>query len=200
MDEPHTQNVQLQKVQGLTVAELDRMTTKIGEAFAAEKGGMAEIIDRKSYAEYMKIAAEIGYESGYLYTLDHKGYIIFYPKTHPIPLRFHFRMAGKVLKRIKFATLCKYFSGISGWIGYEKLYRKENYLVVFMIAVPLEYQGQGRMKPLISHAFAEAEKAGIPCVLDTDTELKKEKYIRCGMHLKNEQRLKSGVTVFVLEK
>ncbi len=200
MSEMLTQINPLQKIQGLSAAELDRVTTQIGDAFAAEKGGMAEIIDRKSYAEYMKIAAEIGYESGYLYTLDYKGYIIFYPKMHPIPLRYHFRMAGKVLKRLKFSTLCKYFSGISGWVGYEKLYKKDNYLVVFMIAVPLEYQGQGRMKPLLSFAFAEAEKLGVQCVLDTDTQLKKDKYIRCGMHLKHEQRLKSGVTVYVLER
>lgn len=190
---------ELHRVTNLSKQELDRISTEIGNAFAAERGGMAELLDRKSYAEYMKIAAEIGYESGHLYTIDEKGYIIFYSKDNAIPLRYHFRMAVKVLRRIKFSEVRKFLQGMSGWIGYEKLYKNENYVVVFMVAVPKEYQGQGRLRPLLSFAFAEAEKRGVPCVLDTDTELKKNKYLHCGMSLKHEQQLKSGVTVYVLE-
>ena len=190
----------LVKVENLTKEQLEHIPTQIGEAFAAEKGGITGIISHHTLREYIKIATEIAYESGYLYTIDYKGYIVFYPKNKKIPLRYHFKMAYKVLKRIPFSEVCKYIKGISGWIGYEKIYRKQDYIAVFMLAIPLEFQGQGRMKPLLSHAFAEAEKKGVPCVLDTDTELKQDKYIKCGMHLKRKQLLKSGISVYVMER
>ncbi|MDO4651003.1 MAG: hypothetical protein Q4B26_20385, partial [Eubacteriales bacterium] len=121
-------------------------------------------------------------------------------KNKKIPLRYHFKMAWKVLKRIPFQDVRSYMNALSGWTGYEKIYKNEDYVVVFMIAVPLEYQGQGRMKPLLSCAFETAEQMGVRCVLDTDTELKQDKYIRCGMYLKKKVPLKSGVNVYVMEK
>lgn len=50
-----------------------------------------------------------------------------------------------------------------------------------MVVVLREYQGKGYMKKILEHPFSEAAREGIPCVLDTDTELKVTKYTKCGM-------------------
>ena len=48
------------------------------------------------------------------------------------------------------------------------------------------------MHRVLEQPFAEAEEKNIPCVLDTDTPLKVKKYIRWGMELAGEKKLKAG--------
>lgn len=55
------------------------------------------------------------------------------------------------------------------------------------------------MKKVLEHPFAEADQAGIPCVLDTDTKLKREKYTKCGMRNTGEKKLKSGQYLYTME-
>lgn len=87
----------------------------------------------------------------------------------------------------------------SGGEQYAKLFRKEkNYIVVSMVVVLREFQGKGFMHKVLEQPFAEAGKKHIFCVLDTDTPLKVEKYIRCGMKLAGEKKLRHGISLYTM--
>lgn len=82
---------------------------------------------------------------------------------------------------------------------YAKIFRKEtDYIAVSMIVVLCEFQGKGFMHSVLKQPFAEAESEGIPCVLDTDTPLKVKKYIRCGMELCGEKKIKQDVSLYTM--
>ena len=68
-----------------------------------------------------------------------------------------------------------------------------------MVMVLKEYQGKGYMHKILEHPFQEARSQGIPCVLDTDTLLKVEKYKRCGMKKVGMKKLKSGQYLYTME-
>ena len=87
----------------------------------------------------------------------------------------------------------------SGGEQYAKIFKKEqNYIVVSMVVVLREFQGKGFMHRVLEQPFAEAEEKNIPCVLDTDTPLKVKKYIRCGMELAGEKKLKAGFSLYTM--
>ena len=71
---------------------------------------------------------------------------------------------------------------------------------VFLLAVRKEYQGQGHFRAMLAEPFALAEKRGTVCVLDTDAQAKAEKYCHVGMHIVEQKRQKSGITMYALEK
>lgn len=87
----------------------------------------------------------------------------------------------------------------SGDEQYTKIFRKEkNYIAVSMVVVLREFQGKGFMHKVLAQPFDEARKKNIPCVLDTDTPVKVEKYIRCGMKLVGEKKLRHGVSLYTM--
>lgn len=190
----------LQRLTNLTKDQLDRIESEIGDAFAQEDGGMAAVLGDRLLSAYIKICVEIYYLSGKLYTFDHTGYVCYFEKEHPIKLKYHFMMAGMMFKRLGFKNVNKVMKALKGWLGYQRIYKDQNYLVLELIAIPTKYQGQKRMKPLMNAVFDEAKRSNIPCVLDTDTALKMNKYVSCGMRLKKETTIASGITVYVLEK
>ncbi|MCM1561562.1 MAG: hypothetical protein NC123_18800 [Butyrivibrio sp.] len=87
----------------------------------------------------------------------------------------------------------------SGGEQYAKIFKKErNYIAVSMVVVLREFQGKGFMHKVLEQPFAEAKEKNIPCVLDTDTPLKVEKYIRCGMELAGEKKLRHGGSLYAM--
>lgn len=54
------------------------------------------------------------------------------------------------------------------------------------------------MHKVLEQPFAEATSKGVPCVLDTDTSLKVRKYIRCGMELCGEKKVKQGISLYTM--
>lgn len=87
----------------------------------------------------------------------------------------------------------------SGGEQYAKIFRKgPDYITVSMVIVLWEFQEKGFMHKVLEQPFAEAASKGIPCVLDTDTPLKVKKYIRCGMELCGEKKLKNGLSLYTL--
>ncbi|MCC8103327.1 MAG: N-acetyltransferase, partial [Clostridiales bacterium] len=83
---------------------------------------------------------------------------------------------------------------------YEKIYQKEpDYVVISMVAVRREFQGQGFLHVLLEEPFRIAQVRKNPCVLDTDTELKVKKYVSCGMKKTAETPIKGGGTMYTME-
>lgn len=50
-----------------------------------------------------------------------------------------------------------------------------------MLVVTKKYQGQGYMRQLMNIAYNAADKYGVPCILDTDGENKRDKSCHLGM-------------------
>ncbi len=192
----------LVKLEHLDKTERLKITRSIGEAFASEKGGICDAVSSTYLVQkYMEIASEMAYRSGCLYTIDHTGYVAFYTKNNKPKLRYHFWMAYQMLKEIGYHNTMHIMDAMKGWIGYEKVYEAEsNYLILNMLVIPICYQGQGRMKTILQEVFRIADDYHLKCVLDTDTKLKKDKYLACGMKLVKTTRLDSGMHVYVLEK
>ncbi|WP_373212534.1 hypothetical protein [Ruminococcus sp. 5_1_39BFAA] len=54
------------------------------------------------------------------------------------------------------------------------------------------------MRALISNVFELADQKGLPCILTTDAELKKDKYVHLGMELVNTRKVDDGAYLYDL--
>lgn len=59
--------------------------------------------------------------------------------------------------------------------------KKKRFVKVEMLVVIKKYQGQGYMRQLMNIAYNAADKYGVPCILDTDGENKRDKSCHLGM-------------------
>ena len=179
----------MQKVSNMTKEELAHYGTLIGEAFAAEGDGIATTAPREDIIKAFEIMTEYFYNSGVLYTTsdNHEGFLAYWRKSTKIKLKPALHMVGRMLREMSFRSV-RIVAGSSEEL-YAKVYKKEkDYVAVSMVVVMREYQGKGYM-----------EREGIPCVLDTDTELKVAKYTKCGMKNTAKKQLKSGQYLYTME-
>ena len=178
----------MQKVNSMTKEELAHYGTLIGEAFAAEGDGIATTAPREDIIKAFEIMTEYFYNSGVLYTTsdNHEGFLAYWRKSTKIKLKPALHMVGRMLREMSFRSV-RIVAGSSEEL-YAKVYKKEkDYVAVSMVVVLREYP------------FSEAAREGIPCVLDTDTELKVAKYTKCGMKNTAKKQLKSGQYLYTME-
>jgi predicted GNAT family acetyltransferase len=190
----------MQKVEHMTKEELVKYGTLIGEAFVLEGDGIATTAPKEDIVKAFEIMTEYFYKSGVLYTTsdDHEGFLAYWRKNTKVKIKPMLHMIFRMLREMSFKGVMAVASS-SGEL-YAKLYKKEkDYVAVSMVVVLREFQGKGYMKKVLEHPFAEADQAGIPCVLDTDTKLKREKYTKCGMRNTGEKKLKSGQYLYTME-
>lgn len=199
MRETRGLGIRLKKIENKSKEEIAKIGRKIGEAFAVEKGGIVTMLTREQAVKAFEIMIECYYRAGVLYTTSEKGegYLAYWRKREKPAM-------GPVLRMIK-RFLCelppKAWIAVaeSGGEQYAKIFRKEpDYIVVSMVVVLREFQGKGFMHRVLEQPFAEAASKGIPCVLDTDTSLKVKKYIRCGMELCGEKKIKNGISLYTM--
>ena len=77
---------------------------------------------------------------------------------------------------------------------------KKPYIFVGMVCVREEYQHQGYLRKLLEPVFSEADRLGVPVVLDTDARSKCEKYMHLGMELAGTRDLGAHGTLYDLIK
>ena len=143
---------------------------------------------------------EYFYKEGVLYTTSdqHEGFLAYWHKKTKLKIKPAIHMVFRMLREMTFSGVMAVASS-SGEL-YAKLYKKEkDYVAVSMVVVLREYQGKGYMKKVLAHPFQEAAEAGIPCVLDTDTQLKVTKYTKCGMKNTGKKKIKSGQYLYTME-
>ncbi|MCM1497043.1 MAG: N-acetyltransferase [Clostridium sp.] len=187
------------KVENKSQEEIAGIGRKIGEAFAAEKAGIATIITEEQVVKAFEIMTDYFYREGVLYATSKtgEGYLAYWEKK----TKFAAAPALHMVKRFLCELPLKASIAVaqSGGEQYAKLFKKEkNYIAVSMVVVLREFQGKGFMHKVLEQPFAEAEKKNIPCVLDTDTPLKVQKYIRCGMKLAGEKKLRHGISLYTM--
>ena len=189
------------KVENRSKEEIAEIGRKIGEAFAAEKAGIATLLTEEQIVKAFEIMTDCYYRVGVLYTTSEagEGYLAYWEKkakpTIGPGLILH--MIKRFLSELPLKAVLTMVQ--SGDEQYAKIFKKEpNYIAVSMVVVLREFQGKGFMHRVLEQPFAEAEKKNIPCVLDTDTPLKVKKYIRCGMEMAGEKKLKAGVSLYTM--
>ncbi|MCM1062139.1 MAG: N-acetyltransferase [Eubacterium sp.] len=166
------------KVENKTESEIAAIGRKIGEAFAAEKGGIAGTVTKEQVVKFFEIMTECYFRAGVLYAVSERGegYLAYWEKNSKPALRHSLHMIKRILRELPLKA-CIAFAQSSGGLS-EKLFKKEkNYVMVSMVVVLREFQGRGFMRKVLELPFSEAEKKNIYCVLDTDTPLKVKKYM-----------------------
>ncbi|MCD7775351.1 MAG: N-acetyltransferase [Clostridiales bacterium] len=189
----------------LTHEEVKSIGGKIGEAFYDEGEGAFTRLDRADAIKVLEIMTECYYRMGVLYaSSEHmEGYIAYWRKCEAKEwgvkmARASLHMTWRFLREIPIGSLKKLLPVLGN--PYEKIYKKEkDYMVISMVAVCREFQGRGFLRVLLEEPFIAAKSRNIPCVLDTDTELKMKKYISCGMRKAAETPIKGGGTMYTME-
>ncbi len=190
------------KVQNIDKTKLDEIGKTIGEAFMAEPGVLVQGFTYEDGIAYFSVITEICYNSGCLYSISerHEGFVAYWTKKSKPSLKHQFSMLFKLLSRVKMRALIGMIKALKGWKGYEETYKHEqDYVAIFMLVVTKAFQGQGHMRTLLSAPFALAKKNNIPCVLDTDSKVKAQKYEKCGMKI-IKRSSDDDIAMFIMQK
>ncbi len=190
----------------LTDEEIKAIGRRIGGAFYDEGEGLFTRLNREDAITALEVMTECYYRLGVLYTTSEQqeGYLAYWRKDEAKAwgvkmVRVSLHMAWLFLREIPFGSLKKLLPLMNN--PYEKIYQKEpDYVVISMVAVRREFQGQGFLHVLLEEPFRIARERKIPCVLDTDTELKVKKYVSCGMKKTAETSIKGGGTMYTMER
>ncbi|MCD8107101.1 MAG: N-acetyltransferase [Oscillospiraceae bacterium] len=193
------------RLTNLTDEEIKVIGRRIGEAFYDEGEGAFTRLDREDAITVLEIMTECYYRLGVLYATSERqeGYLAYWRKGEAKEwgmkmVRESLHMSWRFLRELSLRSLKKLIPLMSN--PYEKIYQKEpDYVVVSMVAVRREFQGQGFLHVLLEEPFHIARERDIPCVLDTDTELKVKKYISCGMKKVAETPIKGGGMIYTME-
>ncbi|MCD8006568.1 MAG: N-acetyltransferase [Oscillospiraceae bacterium] len=194
------------RLTNLNDEEIRAIGRQIGEAFYDEGEGAFTRLDREDAITVLEIMTECYYRLGVLYATSERqeGYLAYWRKDEAKKwgmkmVRESLHMSWRFLRELSLSSLKKLIPLMSN--PYEKIYQKEpDYVVVSMVAVRREFQGQGFLHVLLEEPFRIANERNIPCVLDTDTELKVKKYTSCGMKKVAETPIKNGGTIYTMEK
>ncbi len=187
------------KVENKSKEEIAKIGRKIGEAFAAEKAGIVTLLTEEQTVKAFEIMTEYFYRAGVLYATSEtgEGYLAYWEKKTKPAIGPALHMVKRFLCELPLKASLTVLQ--SGSEQYTKIFKKEqNYIAISMVVVLQEFQGKGFMHRVLEQPFAEGEKKNIPCVLDTDTPLKVKKYIRCGMKLAGEKKLKDGISLYTM--
>ena len=140
----------------------------------------------------MKGYVRLGLRSGWLHTYgdEHQGYICI--RTH--------RSRNSIVGWMSFIVGILKGMGFIGAIRFstdykkagkpiEKVFAKDGYVHIKMLAVRKGYQGQGYMRSLAKMAFDLADEMKVPCIVSTDALSKAVKYEHLGFKLYQKRRL-----------
>lgn len=188
------------KVDSMSEAELKALGRRVGEAFCAENEGIVTTVPRDDMVKAFEIVTEYYYRAGFLYATSplYEGLLAYWHKKEKPRFKPALRMVLRMLREMPLKSVLKVAQG--GEDLYSKVYRSESdYIVVSMAVVFPEHQGKGYLRTILELPFAEARAAGIPCVLDTDTERKVKKYASCKMKKTAEKKLRSGCCLYTME-
>lgn len=190
------------KMENVSAAVVTKLGEEIGRAFMAEEGCLAENFTLDEGIQYFRTLTELYYETGCLYTtsVNYEGFAAYWRKQNRPRITFMLKMIYRLLKRLPFSTLIRLIKSLKGWKDYEEKYKKErDYVSVSMVVVLKEYQGKGFMRKVLEDPFVLAESRNIPCILDTDSTLKAEKYIRYGMKVVSQKQMTGKNIMYTME-
>lgn len=105
-----------------------------------------------------------------------------------------------LMQNVPRCALKKLRDSLSGWQDCETYFsEKDDYLFIFIVSVKNQYKGTGVFRMMMDDMFIWSSKLGLSCVLDSDSQLKADKYKKVGMKIRKQAVLDSGETMFTLE-
>ena len=176
------------KLASMTEAQIG----SIVEAFAdyqyegGEQGLFYLFPDKEAVRAYMSAFVRAGVRMGWMYATSEKreAYIMISDsKSSPsVPVLLEFIKGG--LKAFGFRGCISYIKVLrSGGKSLESRMKKDkkDFIKIELLAVTKPCQGQGYMRKALDIAFRMGQDRKLPCILDTDGILKRDKYIHLGM-------------------
>lgn len=191
----------LMKVGRLTKEKEREIAHAAAEAFMSEEGSFPSSFTFREAEAYFRAVISMCAKAGKLYTTSprEEGYIAFWRRRKGPGLFLSLRFCLQLFEGIRTEKMSAYADKLKNWKDYEEQFRKEkDYVNVFMVFVRREYQGQGFLKKLLAEPFRTAGEYGIPCILDTDAELKERKYVSAGMRRVKTGTLPDGTKMFTM--
>ena len=178
----------MEKVLSITEEEIE----KIGDAYAnynypSTDKGMFIFNDKNLLKKYIMGFARACFKAGILYTTsnNHEGYIAVVSPADKISPMSGINLMVELIKAIgfkNFKTFIK-FCQTGGESIEDKMKKdKKKFVCIELLVVTEEYQGKGYMRKLMEFAFSKADEQNIPCIVDTDEGLKRDKYCHLGVH------------------
>jgi len=150
--------------------------------------------ERSKLIAYLTAMISVANEYDAVYATSDKkeGIIILTDTTHPYPASASFKMMWRMMRALgfkNFFNIVKKFQ--AGGASLEKTYRdnKKQFVQIELLAIKQQYQGKGFMRPLVETAFEVAKNGGLPVIVSTDAEVKKDKYAHIGMKHVNTRTL-----------
>lgn len=195
------------RVTELTQDQLQRAAEQAAESFLHHDGG-EEIggfpflgLTRDQMTRYMKVLIRTAMETGNLWSVTDRieGLIYFNDSGDEMSLGQALALVGGICRAMGPAGTRKFLKLISaGGTSLEQQLKKEKkrYVSVGMLVVMEAFQGQGCMRQLMDLAFEKADRLGVPCILDTDTRDKADRYAHLGMRIWGTRRMNDQVTFY----
>lgn len=170
-------------------------------SFLAEEGIVSSSLDHEDAVQYFYVTLREFVKYGCLYagSENEEGYIVFYRKGHGLPWYKDLVLTFLYFLRMSYAGVQKMIQSRIGWTDYTVYFGEQrDYVDICLVCVRKEYQHQGWLKELLKEPFRMADENGIPAILDTDAEVKMQKYCHEGMRIAKDELLKSGIHMYTL--
>ncbi len=180
---------------------LKEISHAFAESFLSQTGSLSMTANMYEAEIYFDICLKEYARAGVLYALSEKeeGYIVFHRKNKGIRWYRDLYMTWQYMMRLTPSTMQRMILARNGWQSYEVTHANDpDYLDVELVCVRKEYQGQGLLRKMLKEPFAEADAAGIPCILDTDAEHKAMRYEHVGMRIERHAVLSSGLHLYTM--
>ncbi|MCR4950283.1 MAG: GNAT family N-acetyltransferase [Solobacterium sp.] len=179
---------------------LNEIAAVFAEAFLAEDGIIRRSMSVPDAEAYFRAALKEYIRIGALYAADgQEGYCVYHHKKQGVPWYREILLMIRMMRTVSSGAMQKMVLLRRGWQDYTLDHMHDrDYIDVPLLAVRKEDQGKGFMRKLLEEPFREAEKHGIACILDTDSEVKAAKYMHLGMVCEKEMILQSGLHMYTL--
>lgn len=195
------------KLETITEQEVE----EIAEAFAdyqyenGEEGLFYLFPDSEAVMVYMRAFIHAGVKCGWLYTTgeEREGYIMISDSASSPSVSALLIVIKGCLKALGLKGCIRFVKAIkSGGESLESRMKKEkkDFIKIEMVAVRKSCQGQGCMRKVVDIAFRMGEERGLPCILDTDGRLKRDKYLHLGMQSAGVRQIGEHVYLYDLVK
>ena len=156
--------------------------------YAGETGLYAAFSNPEQTAAYIRGFARGMLQGGFLHTTSDRfeGFIAYKLPGEKLWLQTFLPLLRGFFQSLSFRELLSFAACMkTGGPSLRDRFDREKKLYIFvgMVCVREEYQHQGYMRKLLEPVFSEADRLGVPVVLDTDARSKCEKYLHLGMEL-----------------
>lgn len=191
----------MKKLVCLKEKDIERIGNIVADAFMSEPGPYPNHLDSFQARCYFQETIRMLSKCKCLYALDQEeGFIAWFHKNQTPGFFQKLFFSIRLLSRISVEKINPFLTNVDAWDDYEKQYKKsKDYVDIFLVAVKKSEQGKGHLKELLKEPMAEAHRYNIPCILDTDSRVKKEKYEHEGFQVVKKGILSDGTEMFTLE-